>query len=608
MSEGTGEERSRLGCGVVVVGLAVAGGVLAMAYGLQRFVSWLPFLWLNPLISIGEWFLLAVGSAFVYTLLRPGGGPSGAVGLVFAAGILASSHATAYGVWLDAAELRTAGDAGFLEWRWLHGWTDGGGARWPDLAGAWVWVFWTLEGIVAGYLFQLAFVVIPDNLSGTATSEAPPPVRVAAGRDGGAGHAGAVIAGRGAGPGSAHGSATRPVAPTAAEPRDAPQLPRSPRDAPSWLTAVSLPGLTLRRETPEVLGLRFGVPRGWGRDSEDSPGGQGSAARVVLCGGDPAGCLVVDHLSAVDPADDIAQWVDAPMTLLGVPDASLFDPTAESRLSQWSHAELPPGAPDALRPDVAHAWWGARHAPHPPSDSLGSRSRRVYVLAWRKGRRAWKATLELSSQLPLTAARNLVEAWDDRRAGAILGSLEPTDARRDAQDEALPPAWCVLCGARREPSIPHAVCAHCSEPPGACDASVDSCARCGASVSRYLAGRLGESAKVPPAAPGHDGGVSWCPACGVALGDGSRGAQRRRPGTERTPPVVVVPPEDPTPGQEWTNPLDGSVMLWVPPGEFTMGSDLRQLQVALTACKVPPEEHWHYLDETPAVRVWLDGY
>ena len=52
------------------------------------------------------------------------------------------------------------------------------------------------------------------------------------------------------------------------------------------------------------------------------------------------------------------------------------------------------------------------------------------------------------------------------------------------------------------------------------------------------------------------------------------------------------PPAEPQPGQEWTNPGDGMVMVWVPGGEFLMGG--------------PPGEG--RADERPQHRVHIDGF
>jgi len=45
-----------------------------------------------------------------------------------------------------------------------------------------------------------------------------------------------------------------------------------------------------------------------------------------------------------------------------------------------------------------------------------------------------------------------------------------------------------------------------------------------------------------------------------------------------SPPAVLPevngePPADPQPGDTWVNPVDGSILVWIPGGEFTMGSE-----------------------------------
>ena len=58
---------------------------------------------------------------------------------------------------------------------------------------------------------------------------------------------------------------------------------------------------------------------------------------------------------------------------------------------------------------------------------------------------------------------------------------------------------------------------------------------------------------------------------------------------EETEGLDGAPPTKPTPGQEWTNPKDGSVLVWVPTGHYPMGGD-------------------KYNDETPKHVVSLSGY
>lgn len=60
-------------------------------------------------------------------------------------------------------------------------------------------------------------------------------------------------------------------------------------------------------------------------------------------------------------------------------------------------------------------------------------------------------------------------------------------------------------------------------------------------------------------------------------------------------------------GGIWTNPADGSEMVFVPAGTFGMGISPAELQNALHACEVPTPYHGNFADEVPATEPSLPG-
>ena len=74
------------------------------------------------------------------------------------------------------------------------------------------------------------------------------------------------------------------------------------------------------------------------------------------------------------------------------------------------------------------------------------------------------------------------------------------------------------------------------------------------------------------------------------------------------PKTTAVPPADPAPGERWTNPIDGGLMVYVPPGPFRMGLSPTDLAAVLTRCGVPEVYHGNFADETPDREVDVSGF
>jgi len=73
----------------------------------------------------------------------------------------------------------------------------------------------------------------------------------------------------------------------------------------------------------------------------------------------------------------------------------------------------------------------------------------------------------------------------------------------------------------------------------------------------------------------------------------------------------LMPPSPAVLGDTWTRPADGMAMVYVPGGEFQMGSDDGEVDAALEMCQayyVPPCEREWFEVEQPAHTVELDGY
>ncbi|UCH34996.1 MAG: SUMF1/EgtB/PvdO family nonheme iron enzyme [Armatimonadota bacterium] len=95
----------------------------------------------------------------------------------------------------------------------------------------------------------------------------------------------------------------------------------------------------------------------------------------------------------------------------------------------------------------------------------------------------------------------------------------------------------------------------------------------------------------------------------AALADG-RPVERVSPAPEVNPNAVVwrtpEPPADPRAGDVWVNPRDGMDMVYVPPGEFILGTGDAELDAWLK--EHPEYERESFADEQPQCRVDLPGY
>jgi formylglycine-generating enzyme required for sulfatase activity len=89
-----------------------------------------------------------------------------------------------------------------------------------------------------------------------------------------------------------------------------------------------------------------------------------------------------------------------------------------------------------------------------------------------------------------------------------------------------------------------------------------------------------------------------------------RPAERVSPPPPCNPNAVIwrtpEPPADPQKGDVWVNPKDGMGMVYVPAGEFVMGSSTRELNAWLQAH--PEDQYSWFAHEQPQCRVKLGSY
>ena len=77
-----------------------------------------------------------------------------------------------------------------------------------------------------------------------------------------------------------------------------------------------------------------------------------------------------------------------------------------------------------------------------------------------------------------------------------------------------------------------------------------------------------------------------------------------------SPATSSMPPAQPTFGSTWARPADGMVMVYVPAGEFQMGSTEAQIETAIALCRehYSPCNNWYYGREGPAHAVSIGGF
>jgi formylglycine-generating enzyme required for sulfatase activity len=97
---------------------------------------------------------------------------------------------------------------------------------------------------------------------------------------------------------------------------------------------------------------------------------------------------------------------------------------------------------------------------------------------------------------------------------------------------------------------------------------------------------------------------------GIALSQGKGVVPLDTPSVTVTLSPDMLPPANASWGDTWTRPVDGAVMVYVPSGEFQMGSTEEEVDIALQLCK----ERWEdcerdwFDEESPADIVDLDGF
>jgi formylglycine-generating enzyme required for sulfatase activity len=67
-------------------------------------------------------------------------------------------------------------------------------------------------------------------------------------------------------------------------------------------------------------------------------------------------------------------------------------------------------------------------------------------------------------------------------------------------------------------------------------------------------------------------------------------------------------PQNPRPGQVWVNPRDGAEMVWIPGGEFLMGSDPKEIDEIWRKFRWPKDWKPYTQDESPKHRVSVGGF
>lgn len=77
-----------------------------------------------------------------------------------------------------------------------------------------------------------------------------------------------------------------------------------------------------------------------------------------------------------------------------------------------------------------------------------------------------------------------------------------------------------------------------------------------------------------------------------------------------TPSPTAIPMPTLSPGDTWTRPVDGMVMVYVPDGTFQMGSTETEIEDAISLCRQHYSfcNRWYYMRQSPQHSVSLDGF
>jgi formylglycine-generating enzyme required for sulfatase activity len=98
--------------------------------------------------------------------------------------------------------------------------------------------------------------------------------------------------------------------------------------------------------------------------------------------------------------------------------------------------------------------------------------------------------------------------------------------------------------------------------------------------------------------------------CSAGFAGEGRPTEKVQPPPEVNPNVVVwrtsAPPASPQAGDVWVNPKAGAEMVYVPPGEFILGTSDAQIDSWLK--EHPGDKRERFKDEQPQCRVRLEGY
>ncbi len=174
---------------------------------------------------------------------------------------------------------------------------------------------------------------------------------------------------------------------------------------PVW-TAVT-PDWPARSE--RVEGVTLGVPVDWRSDAASVVAGNVSESSFT--GRFPGEFLAVAAMAEADPSHNLRLWVDATVTLIGLPHPA----SVPARLLQWAAEGEQPGWAADLAVDTCLTYQGVLVD--------GPVLNRCYVVLARRDTTAWRIVLSIASALPPGSAEERVVAQDHVRAAAIFAEL-----------------------------------------------------------------------------------------------------------------------------------------------------------------------------------------